>query len=110
MLMLVFLCGFAYIEHNPLVRLEAILGLSPSPIERFFGLKSVFSGMTEGVHQFVKLDMMASMKANVFAPLVISIVTYYCLTWKAPKIDTKQKERLFFLGFIIFSVVVNILN
>ncbi|MEK8019834.1 MAG: hypothetical protein VSS75_023415 [Candidatus Parabeggiatoa sp.] len=108
--MLVLLCGLAYIEHNPLVRLEAILGLSPSPIERFFGLKSVLSGMTEGVHQFVKFDIMASIKANVFAPLVMPIVTYYCLTWEVPKIDTKQKERLFFLGFIIFSVIVNILN
>lgn len=109
-LILFLLCGFAYIEHNPIVRLEAILGLSPSPIERFFKVKSLFSGMTEGVHQFAKLDIVASMEANVFAPLVIPLITYYCLLWKIPKIDTKQKENIFFIGFIIFSLIVNILN
>jgi hypothetical protein len=107
---LLLLCGFAYVEPNPIVRLEAILGLSPSPIERFFGIKSLFSGMTEGVHQLVRLDLLASMEANVFAPLVIPFLAYCCLVWKIPKIDTKPKEIFFFLGFITFSLVVNILN
>ena len=46
---------FFSLENNPLVRLEAIIGLSPSPIEKIFGVKSFFSGMTEGVHQMAIL-------------------------------------------------------
>ena len=104
------LIGFAFIENNPLVRLEAILGLSPSPIERFFKVKSLFSGMTEGVHQFVRLNIEASAKSNIFAPIVIPLLVFGISTWNIPKVDTKKKEYIFFLIFIGLSVIVNIVN
>lgn len=100
----------ASIDHNPIVRFEAIIGLSPPPIERFFGLKSFFSGMTEGVHQFVRLDFINSLKANIFAPSVIPILTYCILTWNFPKIDTRRKEIIFFFGFVVLSIIVNLVN
>jgi len=105
-----FIWSFAFIDHNPMIRFEAIIGLSPSPVERFFGFKSLFSGMTEGVHQFVRLNFIDSLKANVFAPLVIPIIAYFTLTWTFPKIDTKTKEIIFFLSFVLISIIVNILN
>lgn len=104
------LASFASMENNPIVKLEAILGLSPSPIERLFGIKSFFSGMTEGVHQFVHMDIESSIRANVFAPFVMPALIYGVLTWKIPKIDTRKKEYIFFAVFIGFSIVVNIAN
>jgi hypothetical protein len=110
LLIILALVGFAMIENNPVVRLEAFLGLSPSPLERFFGIKSLFSGMTEGVHQFVRLNLAESIRANLFAPLVVPLLVFLVVTWRFPKIDSKQKEAIFFLGFIGLSVVVNIVN
>lgn len=110
LLVILLLAAFAFIENNPVVRLEAVLGLSPSPIERFFGIKSLFSGMTEGVHQFVRLNVMASIEANIFSPLVIPIVVFFISTWRVPKIDTKNKEQVFFLAFIVMSAIVNVVN
>jgi hypothetical protein len=110
LILIVALLGFAYLDKNPVVRLEAFLGLSPSPIERFFGIKSLFSGMTEGVHQVARLNLVAAFKANIFSPLVIPTVVYFVLTWQVPKIDSKKKETIFFLGFIGLSIVVNILH
>ncbi len=108
--LLIFLLLFAYIENNPIVKLEARLGLSPSPIERLFGVKSLFSGMTEGVHQFVNLNFAASFKANPFAPLVLPFITYCCLFWWFPKIDSKNKEAIFFAVFALLSLIVNIVT
>lgn len=110
LLIIILLACFALIENNPVVRLEAVLGLSPSPIERFFGTKSLFSGMTEGVHQFVRLNIMTSVEANIFSPLVIPALVFFISTWRVPKIDTKKKEQVFFLVFIAMSAIVNIVN
>lgn len=99
---------FAHIDNNPIVRLEAWLGLSPPPIERFFGVKSLFSGMTEGVNQFAKLNLAASFKANPFAPLVLPFVSFCCLSWRFPVIDSRRKEITFFALFVLFSLVVNL--
>jgi hypothetical protein len=110
LLFIIAIVGFASIKNNPVVRLEAILGLSPPPIERFFGVKSLFSGMTEGVHQFVRMNIEFSVKANVFAPLAIPIAIYSILTWTFPKVDSKQKEYVFFSIFIVLSTIVNIVN
>jgi hypothetical protein len=98
---------FAYIDNNPIVRLEAWLGLSPSPIERFFGVKSLFSGMTEGVNQFARLNLAASFNANPFAPLVLPFVSFCCLNWWFPVIDSRRKEVAFFVLFVFLSLVVN---
>ncbi|KAF3984374.1 MAG: DUF2752 domain-containing protein [Methylococcales symbiont of Hymedesmia sp. n. MRB-2018] len=109
-LLIFLLVAFALIENNPIVKLEAKLGLSPSLIERTIGVKSFFSGMTEGVHQFAHLNIQSSFKANVFAPFIIPLIIFYILTWNFPKIDSRKKEYVFFTVFICLSVVVNIVN
>ncbi len=110
-LILIFgLVAFALIENNPIVKLEALIGLSPSLTERIFGVKSLFSGMTAGVHYFVNLDLISSVKANVFAPLIIPILSYYLASWSVPKIDSREKEFMFFSIFVGLSVIVNIVN
>ncbi len=58
---------FASLQRNPLVRFEAILGLSPSPLERIFGIKGAFSGMTEGVFQLSRGHVVQAFQANVFS-------------------------------------------
>lgn len=108
--LIVFIAVFASLENNPVVKMEALLGLSPSPIERIFGIKSLFSGMTEGIFQFIRLNFEASMKANAFSPLVIPLVGFSILTWRFPKIDTRKKEYVFFVAFIMLSIIVNIVN
>lgn len=108
--LIVAVAGFASIDNNPLVKLEAELGLSPSPIEKIFGVKSLFSGMTEGVFQFIHMNIEGSIQANIFAPLVIPFVTYGILAWKIPKVDTRKKEYAFFSIFILLSIIVNFVN
>ncbi len=73
-------------------------------------MKSLFSGMTEGVHQFTRMDFQRSIRANVFSPLVLPAFAYCLLRWTAPKLDTRRKEMTFFLIFIVLSVIVNVLN
>ena len=107
---IIILAVFAAIDNNPVVKLEAVLGLSPSPIERLFGVKSLFSGMTEGVHQFVRMDFESSIKANIFSPLVIPLISYAILAWRFPKLKTRGQEYMFFGAFIMLSFVVNIVN
>ena len=109
-MLLLSLLGFAVIERNPIVALEAKLGLSPSPIERIFGVKSLFSGMTEGVHQFALLNLSQSIKANIFAPIVIPATVVMILAWKIPTLDSKAKESSFFIVFMFMSAFVNIFN
>jgi len=108
--LIIAIAGFTSIDNNPLVKLEAELGLSPSPIERILGVKSLFSGMTEGVYQFIHMNIKASIQANIFAPLVIPLVFYGILTWNIPKVDTKKKEYAFFSVFILLSIIVNVVN
>jgi hypothetical protein len=110
LILLLSLYFFASIENNPVVKLESLMGLSPSPIEYIFGIKSFFSGMTEGVHQFIRMNLKASAEANIFAPLILPLTAYFLLSWKIPKIDTKKKEYLFFGLFIVLSAAVNIFN
>ena len=110
LLLLIILVYFFSIENNPLVKFEAVFGLSPSPIERFFGLKSLFSGMTEGVYQFVRFNYDLSIKANIFSPLVLPIIIYILLSWKFPKINSRKKEIMFFSTFIFLSIIVNLIN
>ena len=109
LLLLLAVCS-AYIESNPLVRLQAMLGLSPSPLERFFGVKSLFSGMTEGVHQFARGRVLQSIEANAISPFVLPLSAYFLVTWRCPKLDTRFREGVFFLACIVLSIVVNFLN
>ena len=101
---------FFSLENNPLVRLEALIGLSPSPIEKIFGVKSLFSGMTEGVNQMAMFNIENALKANIFSPLVIPLLLLLFLRGKAPKIKTKKHELIFFSSFIFLSILVNTYN
>lgn len=96
------------LNENPLVRLEAKLGLSPSPIERLLGMKSLFSGMTEGVVQFMNLDLKASVQANIFAPLVVPVFLTILVVGKVPRIHSRTNEIAFLVLFALMSTVVNL--
>tara|TARA_B100000768_G_scaffold152101_1_gene147605 strand:- start:484 stop:780 length:297 start_codon:yes stop_codon:yes gene_type:complete len=97
-------------DDNPIVRLQAIIGLSPSPIEKLFGLKSLFSGMTEGVYQLLNLNFRESVKANIFSPVIVPLLFYFLINGEVPKMNTKSREIFFFSTFILLSVAVNIFN
>ena len=101
---------FFSLENNPLVRLEAIIGLSPSPIEKIFGVKSFFSGMTEGVHQMAILNLEGALNANIFSPLVLPLLLLLFIRGKIPKIKTRKHELVFFSSFIFLSILVNVFN
>ncbi len=102
--------AFAALENNPIVSLQATLGLSPAPLERFFGIKSLFSGMTEGVHRVVRLDLRGSFDANLFAPLMLLLIFAVILAWRVPRIDSRRKELAFFAVFVACSILVNLFS
>ena len=104
------LLGLMSIDGNPVVRAIAVLKLSPSNIEKVFGCKSIFSGLTEGIYQALNFNLEASIRANVFAPVVVCYFAYCVLCWRFPTIDTKKKEVTFFTLVIVTSIVVNIVN
>jgi hypothetical protein len=106
----VLLGWFASIENNPLIRMEAQVGLSPAPLERFLGIKNFFSGMTEGAHRLAKFDFIGSLEANIFTPFFLGAIVIAILTWRVPKIDSRAKELVFFGGFIGLSVMVNLIH
>ena len=101
---------FASIDNNPLVKFLAITGLSPSPLETIFGIKSLFSGMTEGLYQILHLNFNQAMKANIVSPIIIPFLLYFVIKSEVPKINNESTEAYFFCGFIILSIFVNIFN
>ena len=101
---------FASFENNLLVRLEAKLGLSPAPLERFLGVKNLFSGMTEGVHRLVLLDISGSFEANIFAPLVFLLIILSIMFWRVPKLSSRSSELTFFGMFMVCSFMINLFN
>jgi len=96
----------AYLPANPLVRLEAMLGLSPAPLERYLGIKSVFSGMTEGMHQFVHGELDKALDANFLTPLVACALLFWAL--KGGRLTTRRQECCAALLFAGLSALVNI--
>ena len=107
-LALVVLLGcFVAIENNPLVRLQAQLGLSPSPLERLFGVRGIFSGMTEASHQMVRLNFAESLQANVLAGPVLAAIAAAILAWTAPAMTTRGREWAFFAVIVAGTAVNN---
>jgi hypothetical protein len=98
----------AYLPANPLVRLEAVLGLSPAPLERYLGIKSVFSGMTEGMHRLVHGELNKALEANILTPLVACVLL--CWAVKGGRLTTRRQERCAALLFIGLSALVNIVH
>ena len=101
---------FASLDNNPLVKFQARLGLSPSPLEKLFHLKGMFSGMTEGMHRLALGDIIGAMSANVLTPLFAIVFSLCFLGGYRPRIKTKRQENLFFFLVIVLSVVVNLVN
>jgi hypothetical protein len=108
--LLVTLAWFISLDRNPIVRLEAVLGLSPSPLEKLFGVKGLFSGMTEGMHRLVYGDITGALAANVLTPLFAIIVLVCGITGYKPRIRTRRQEWIFLLAAVGFSALVNFVN
>jgi hypothetical protein len=101
---------FFSLDRNPLVRLEGRLGLSPCPLERYFHVKSAFSGMTEGVYQLVHMNFEASLRANCLSPLAVLACLGIVITGYRPRIRGRRQELVFFSVFTVLSLLVNIVN
>jgi len=108
--LLILLAGWAvaWIDHNPLVWLLAKLGLSPSPLERLFGIRGLFSGMTEASHQLARFDLDASLRANVLTIPVLISAAIVVLRWQAPKLATRRREMAFFAIAIVGTLINNL--
>lgn len=97
-------------DPNPLVQMQAELGLSPSPLERIFGIKSAFSGMTEGVFRLFKLDLIGSFKSNPFSPLIVILGVVFVISGQIPRFHDKKEELIALLVFAGCSIIVNIVE
>ena len=110
LLLLASLIAFAGLERNPLVRLEAWAGLSPSPLERYLGLKGPFSGMTEATYRLVHLDLSGSLRANVLTMPLLAAAAWCLMWWTAPRLRTRGQEYLFFAGALLAAAINNVFS
>lgn len=99
---------FVALPHNPIVRLEAVLGLSPSPLEKLIGIRGPFSGMTEGAYRLAHGQVVASVEANPLTPVVVAIFLVCALSGSRPRIRNRRHEAAFFLVMCIGTVLVNL--
>ncbi len=98
----------ASIDHNPLVKLQVAVGLSPSPLERFFGVRGMFSGMTEAAYQLAHFNLLGSVQANVLAIPIIGSIAAAILLWRVPELNSRPRELTFFATVIAASLINNI--
>jgi hypothetical protein len=90
-----------------MVVLVAKMGLSPSPLERLFGVKGMFSGMTEGMFRLVHGDMAGAISANVLTPVVATVFAVCVVGGYRPQIKTKAQELALLILVVLLSAVVN---
>lgn len=102
--------SFCALAQNPLIQLEAWLGLSPAPWERFTGMKTVFSGMSEAFHRLATGDVLGAFKANFLAPPFALALIFATLLWRWPRVTTRGGEGFFFAMIIISSLAVNFVH
>ena len=102
------LAAFAALDHNPLVRLEAVLGLSPSPLERLFGIRGFFSGMTEATYRLTRLDIVGAGQANILVFPVVAAIAAAILMWRRPTIRTRRQELAVLAVAVIGTAINNI--
>ena len=96
------------LEPNPLVALEARLGLSPAPLERFFHIRGPFSGLTEAS---VRLAHGEPWRATAAHSLVIPFwfaVVAMVVLWRFPRIRNRRQEYLFLGGGVAMTIVNNL--
>ncbi len=106
--MLVALVFVARLDRNPLVRLEARLGLSPSPIERLFGVKGMFSGMTEAAYRLSHGDVTGATASNVlFVPFAVVVIGAIAAGWR-PRIRHRQDEVVALMSVLVLTLLVNL--
>jgi hypothetical protein len=98
---------FASIPHNPVVRLEGLVGMSPSPLEKLVHMKGPFSGMTEGVHRLARGQVTAAFEANVLSPFVALGFAVCVLLGIRPRITTRRHELAFFTSLMTATILVN---
>lgn len=98
----------AQLDHNPLVRLEAVLGLSPSPLERLFGIRGPFSGMTEASYQLAHGHVSASLAANALTIPFWTAVAACIACWSVPRLTTRRREYMAFATLIVATIINNI--
>lgn len=101
---------FVSLDKNPVVVLIAKLGLSPSPLERLFGVKGMFSGMTEGMFRLVHGDIAGAIAANVLTPAFATVVAFCVVVGYRPQIKTRKQELVFLLSVVLLSVLVNLVS
>lgn len=107
LLLLILLVGFFRLDDNPIVRLEAILYLSPAPFERATGLKTVFSGMTEASYLLVHGNWYAAFMVNPFILPFYVFVVFALVIWRFPVIKSSRGELTALCIFFVTSCIVN---
>ena len=108
LLLLGALAAVAALDNNPLVRLEAQLGLSPSPLERIFGIRGFFSGMTEATHRLTEFDLVGAAQANILVFPFLGACAAAILLWRRPRIRTRGQELAFLAAAVGGTVINNI--
>lgn len=97
-------------DHNPIVRLEAIVGLSPSPLERLFGVRGLFSGMTEAAHRLSMGSLHGASSANMFFAPLAFIVVGLVLIGHRPRIRNRRDEALILGSTVALTLLLNVLQ
>lgn len=97
-----------FLPQNPLIRIEAMLGLSPCAFEKLLGIKCAFCGMTKALELLVGGEFVAAMEANFLTPIFLGVVVYVCLTWRIPQVKYMWHELLFFSLFLLATLAVNL--
>lgn len=98
---------FVSLDRNPFVILIAKLGLSPSPLERIFGVKGLFCGMTDGMFRLSHGDLAGAVAVNYLTPVFAGVVVTCVFGNYRPQIQTRTHEIIFFLSVILLSILVN---
>ena len=102
------LAALAWVPRNPIVRLEAWLGLSPSKIETIFHVRSLFSGMTTAANRYAHGDIFGALRANPVSPIILGAIVAAVMLWRIPPMRTRMHEAMWFAAFILLSVANNL--
>ena len=102
------LAAFAALDNNPVVRLQALIGLSPSPLERLFGIRGFFSGMTEATHRLTRLDLIGAGEANILVFPFLGACAAGILLWRRPRVKTRGQELAVFAIAVAGTLINNI--
>lgn len=102
--------GFCALARNPIIYLEARLGLSPAPWERFTGFKTLFSGMSEAFHRIATGDVLGAFGANFLAPPFALALVFATLLWRWPRLTSRRDETIFFATVLVASIAINVIH